>query len=34
MAVEPGEEKADFLSRAQAAVTALGRLQHPEVADG
>jgi 1-acyl-sn-glycerol-3-phosphate acyltransferase len=34
MAVEPSEEKAEFLARAQAAVTALGRLQHPEVADG
>ena len=34
MRVEPGEEKADFLARAHASVTALGRSLHPEEADG
>lgn len=33
MRVEPGEDKAAFLARAQAAVTALGRSLHPEPAD-
>jgi 1-acyl-sn-glycerol-3-phosphate acyltransferase len=33
MRVEPGEEKAAFLARAHAAVTALGRALHPEGAD-
>lgn len=33
MQVEPGETKADFLARAQAAVTALGRSLHPEADD-
>ncbi len=32
--VEPGEEKAAFLARAHAAVTALGLSLHPEAADG
>lgn len=33
MRVEPGEDKAAFLARARAAVTALGRSLHPEPAD-
>ena len=34
MRVEPGEDKAAFLARAHAAVTALGVSLHPEGADG
>jgi 1-acyl-sn-glycerol-3-phosphate acyltransferase len=34
MRVEADEEKAAFLARAHAAVMALGRGQHPELADG
>jgi len=34
MQVGAGEEKAAFLARAHAAVSALGRGQHPELADG